>query len=318
MSEVKVLVSVLNWNAPENTIETIHSVLKSSYVNYTIIIEDNNSIDNSVNKIKEVFPSIRMILLSNNLGFAGAHKKAAEIAINEKYDLLWILNNDVHVFPFTLNEFILAHKRNENALLGSVSVERDGKTIHFGGGAELIDNFNNDENIKYNHFAGKNYYETKIKERPVSDIEGASLIIPVSIIKKFGFMNTRFFLYGEETEYCYRLRRKFNIQSIIVPKALVIHKASQSFAISPNLQCIKEYYFTRNINLVYKKIISGYRISGNGGFPHLFKFFFKHYFLHKLSERDANYKYQYYKKLGYFHSLIRFKGKYLEPNNFLK
>ena len=318
MKDFKVLISILNWNNWKNTIETVSSVLKTDYKNYKIIIIDNASIDDSCLEIKNKFPNIELWGLPVNIGYAGAHKKVALYAQKHGYDLLWILNNDVHVFPFTLSEFLLAHERNKSALLGSVSVEADGKTIHFGGGAELLDNFTNDENTRYNHFAGKNYYETNIQERSVSDIEGASLVIPVAIIEKCGFMNTRFFLYGEETDYCYRLRREFNVQSIIVPKAKVIHRSSQSFTISPNLQCIKEYYFTRNINLVYKKFVPEYRITGNGGFPHLFKFFFKHYFLHKSQNKDANYKYLYYKKLGYFHSLMRFKGKYLEPNNFIK
>lgn len=317
MEDLKVLISILNWNNWGSTVETIRSVLKSEYKNYKIVIIDNASIDKSCHEISTVFPGLELWRFKSNLGYAGAHKKAALYAIKHSYDLLWILNNDVQVYPFTLKELILAHERHGEALLGSVSLEGDGKTIHFGGGAELLDNFNNNLETKYNHFSGKNYFETQITERSVSDLEGASLVVPVPIIKKYGFINTRFFLYGEETDYCYSLRRKYNIQSIIVPQAPVIHRASQSFSLSPKLQYIAAYYFTRNINLVLKKHLPNYHISGNGGFPHLLKFFFKHYFFIKPQDKNAIYYKQYFTKLGYFHSLIRLKGKYLEPNKFL-
>lgn len=317
MTNPKVLISILNWNAPENTIKTVQSVLLSNYKDYSILLLDNHSTDNSTTILKDSFPVCRFIKMKSNLGYAGAHKVAAKIAIKENYDLLWILNNDVQVFPFTLSELVLAHKRNENALLGSLSLEPDGETIHFGGGAELIDNFTVNEKIKYNQFNGKNYATTLVKERPVADIEGASFIIPISIIKQYGFLDTRYFLYGEETDYCYTLRRKFNIQSIIVPAASIIHAASASFNIHPDLKYIKAYYFTRNTYLLHYKYLKQNIIEGNGGIMHHLKFFLKHYFLVPSKNRDSNYRLKYYKKLGSFHALLRIKLKYLEPNNFL-
>src|SRR5690606_36369710 len=123
-------------------------------------------------------------------------------------------------------------------------------------------------------------------------------IIPVSIIKKHGFIDTSYFLYGEETDYCYTLRTKHNIQSVMVPSAKVIHRASNSFKIAPGLQFIKAYYFTRNINLVYKKFFADYKIQGNGGFLHLAKFFLKHYAGLQKKGNKFDYQLKYYTKLG--------------------
>jgi len=60
MKESKVLISILNWNAPMNTCNTIKSVLSSGYKHYKIIILDNNSKDDSVPRIKEYFPDIEL------------------------------------------------------------------------------------------------------------------------------------------------------------------------------------------------------------------------------------------------------------------
>src|SRR5690606_1402739 len=60
------------------------------------------------------------------------------------------------------------------------------------------------------------------QEREVSALSGSSLLLPLHIVRKYGFMDTSFFLYAEETDYCYRLR-KHKIPSILVPTSIVIH-----------------------------------------------------------------------------------------------
>ena len=47
----KVLILVLNWNGWQDTIECLESVFKNAYLNYQVAVVDNNSDDNSVEKI---------------------------------------------------------------------------------------------------------------------------------------------------------------------------------------------------------------------------------------------------------------------------
>ena len=41
-------------------------------------------------------------------------------------------------------------------------------------------------------------------------------------------MREDFFMYGEETDYCYRLNKK-GIKSYIVSRSIVVHKGAESF-----------------------------------------------------------------------------------------
>jgi GT2 family glycosyltransferase len=316
LSKPKVLISVLNWNNWRSTVETVKSVLDSEYENYQIVILDNNSMDDSVVRIKENLPGTEVWSLKENLGYAGAHKKTAKFAINNKFDLLWILNNDVKVYPFTLTQFINAYHRHGKSLLGSVSLKSDGKTINMGGGSELV-NDAIDESKKYNQYAGENFFETAMEERSVSDVGGASFMIPVPVIEQCGFLDTRFFLYGEEVDYCYKLRRKYNIQSIAVPSAVIIHRSGESFNLSPKLPLIKAYYFTRNCHLLHYRYPEEFKMERNDGLFHFLKYFIRHYFKVSYNEKNMDYLEKHYAKLGAFHALIRLRGKYFEPGNFL-
>lgn len=318
MKDSKVLISILNWNSPVNTRNTIVSVQKSYFKNYKIIIIDNNSIDNSVEVLKEAFPLMQIIKLDTNLGYAGGHKISAKIAQKEGYDLLWMLNNDVVVLPSTLEELIAAFKRHGESLYGGVSLESDNFTISFGGGLELNSENHFDETLGYNIYAGQNINNAELKEREVSGVEGSSFLIPLSIIKKYGFLDTNFFLYGEETEYCYRLRLLHKIPTIIVPKSRLIHYGGQSFK-SVKLKWVRAYYLTRNNNIVLNKYLKNFKISEMSGssFLKYCRFFFTHFLLIPKKQKDFDYWLSYYTTLGNFHSFLRVKGKYLDPDLFL-
>ncbi len=319
MATPKVLISILNWNAPANTIRTVQSVLLSEYDNYKILLLDNNSADDSVAVLKSSFPDIELIKTKTNLGYAGAHKIAAKIAVKENYDLLWILNNDVEVLVDSLGELVNAYARHGEAIFGSVILESDGVTINFGGGLEMSDEKAVNAGQAYNIFAGKNINEVQLKERPVSGAHGSSILIPVGVIKKYGFINTRFFLYGEETEYSYRLRKNFNVQTILVPASHIIHHGGGSFKSNEELNWIRAYYTTRNNNLVhhtygnknpemqvtYKTLIKYIRYFGN------------HFFRVPKRNKDHKYWLKYYTELGNFHSMLRLKGKYMAPEKFI-
>lgn len=320
MKAPKVLISILNWNAPANTVKTVQSLLLSDYKDYSILLLDNNSTDNSEMILKDSFPDCRFIKTKSNLGYAGAHKVAAKLAIKENYDLLWILNNDVEVFSTSLYALVDGYKRNGDGLFGSVSIKSDGETIDFAGGLEIGNNNLIDGNSGYNILGGKRIDEVEILEREVSGLQGSSLLIPVNIIIKYGFMNTRFFLYGEETDYCYCLRSKFNIPSFIIPTSKVLHHGGGSFAQNKKLQWIRIYYSTRNRNLVHYKYQKDIEISEMGikKLPHYCRYFFRHFFLTSKKKKDFDYWNNYYEALGNLHSFLRIKGKYLDPGKLIK
>jgi GT2 family glycosyltransferase len=320
MTTPKILISIINWNAPESTCKTVRSVLLSEYKNYAIVLLDNNSSDNSINILQSTFPDLQIIKTRTNLGYAGAHKIAAKQAIKDGFDLLWILNNDVEVLTSSLFELVNAYHRHGDVLFGSISLETDKTTISFAGGLEIGVGNKTDGNSGYNVFAGKNIEEVEIPERPVSGIEGSSFLIPVKVLKKYGFMSTRYFMYGEETAYCYRLRIKFNIPTILVPLSRIVHRSGESFKKSEQLKWVRIYYITRNGNLVHKKYQNDIELNQMSfiNVPHYIKFFLKHFFFNPKKQMDFTYWSNYYRKLGAFHSMLRISGRYLKPENFLK
>jgi GT2 family glycosyltransferase len=314
----RILISVLNWHNIEDTINTLLSIKNINYSNYKILFIDNASGDESPSIIRSKFDNIEVIVTKTNLGYAGGHKIAADYAIKNNYEALWILNNDVIVKPDSLTELVNAYLKQKKAIYGSITLNEDEKTISYGGGAEMIDKWTVDRNSGYNKYGGQILTDGLIKElfKETSDLNGASIFIPCDIIKAYGFMDTKWFLYGEETDYCLTLSSKYGISSIVIPQSMVIHKGSATMKMFKELTLVKDYYFTRNINLLYKKHYKD-KIKGFGGFLHLAKFFTLHFVLFNKTH-DFEYWKKYYIKLGQLHSLLRLRGKQVSPEKFIK
>jgi GT2 family glycosyltransferase len=109
-------------------------------------------------------------------------------------------------------------------------------------------------------------------------------------------------MYGEETDYCYRLK-KVGISSYVVPESVVVHKGAESLKNSKHLE---SYYRRRNI-LYFEK--EHYRLSilknlqKRSGIVSLIKFFL-------LNKIFANQKEElYYLNLAYIHAMLGKKGR---------
>lgn len=246
MKEPLVYISVLNWSNYPDTIACIESLGVLDYSNYKIIIRDNASPNDSVEKLKVALPHFTICTTEENEGYATGHFLNWQIAKDEGAELFWILNNDLKVDRNTLKELVkVAEKTQFRHLYGSVSLQWENHDLVDFGGAELspisnkILTYNSWRNKKYTELvdAYPDYYE-------VESLEGSSMLIPMHIIEKYGFMKLDCFMYGEETDYCYRLR-KLGVSSLLAIKSIVFHKNEGSTKHSA-LMVVPAYYRRRN------------------------------------------------------------------------
>ncbi len=317
MNNPKTLISLLNWKTHADTIKCIEQLLAIGINVSNILVTDNASPNNSVDRIKNAFPDIEIICSQKNNGFAAGHKIAADIAIARNFDFIWILNSDLHIQPNTLQNLLQAYQRHGMAVYGSVSVsEHDNDRIDFGGAYEVADGKIISD---YNIYKGKSITEkaTVFTERQVAAVEGHSMLIPIELIKKYGFMDTRFFMYGEETEYCIRIMNA-GIPSIIVPDSLVIHNGEGSFGTSGKHNPVVAYYRARNYRLIAKKhfgLTNREIFKSVGGAKALFVFFLLWPFRSKQFKTEK--QLDYFHNLGILHALFNIRGKRVKPENYL-
>lgn len=256
----KVYISVLNWNGYEQTIRCLQSLERLDYTNYQVIVIDNDSQNDSVERIRAAFPDIRLLCSDTNLGYAGGNELALREALADSHaDLFWILNNDAVVKPDTLTALVRAYQEHGDALFGSVPLNIRHKNdewrtdLHYW---EIGENqryvYRKIKNVRFDAFFAS------VDDRIVANLSGFSLLIPISVVRKHGFIDTSFFMYMEDADYCFRLRQ-FGIKSVLVPTSVLFHDGGGSRSDQPSVKSIILYYQVRNRLIFWRKYFGLYR-----------------------------------------------------------
>jgi GT2 family glycosyltransferase len=300
------------------TIKCIHSLMQLDYPSFEIIVVDNASVDDSVQRIQAVFPDITLIRSTQNLGFAGGHRLALEQAQQAGADLFWILNNDTAVRPDTLSALVEAYHLRGAAVYGSVTLRSaETRLIAFGGGWYLDPHSRPRAIGDYNPLRGKSFDDcfSDRRERVVAAVNGSSLMVPLSVVRQYRFMDETFFMNGEETDYCFRLWRK-GIPSILVPASLVVHEIGGSYMDSSRLRTVLEYYQMRNRLEVIRRYEG--RWAYWGSVWRALKQTWKMQIWSLVSPRkaQADRPKHYYETLGIRHAVLHRMGKTFAPEDF--
>lgn len=218
----KVFIIILNYRGREDTKECILSILASTYLNYEIVIVDNCSGDESCLFFRKTFPDLVLIETGSNLGYAGGNNVGIRYALEKGADSILILNNDTVLDPNCLKYFVDESEKRPNSVLGGRVYYYDEPKVmqHFGGMWER-------RKGKFRNVPDKNFDTTTTHD--LDFVTGCALFAPRKIYEKAGLIEESFFLYYEEIDWCFQVRRK-GFLCTYVPSPILWHKESRSFA----------------------------------------------------------------------------------------
>ena len=220
----RICIVIVNWNGKEDTLRCLDSLSRCSYPKFVIHIVDNNSSDNSVAAIRKAYPRALIAEEKMNLGFAGGNNVAIKWALSKSFDWIFLLNNDTIVAPDVMECFLAAAQQNQTAKIFGAKILRfnQRQTIdHLGGKWNPYD-----ANFCSLH---ANEIDRPIAAEPVDYVCGAALFMHRSVPETIGLLEPKFFLFWEETDYCFRARRR-GFEVWTCPEARVWHKGSSSFS----------------------------------------------------------------------------------------
>lgn len=229
-----VSIIIVSFNTVDFIGNCIDSVLdKTEGIDYEIIVVDNHSPDDSVFFLKARYtdmPNFKLLELPENVGFGIANNEGFKIAKGQNVLLLnpdtVLLNNAVKI----LYDYLVVNPCV--GICGGNLFDGDMKPMHsfkrvlpglrmefnnlmFGIPFKIF--FGND--VQFNH---------KQRELSVGYITGADMMIRKSILDKVGHFNPVFFMYYEETELTYRIK-KAGYKVMNVPSAEIQHLEGKSF-----------------------------------------------------------------------------------------
>jgi GT2 family glycosyltransferase len=222
----KIAIIVVNWNGKNDTLACLESLVKLTYSNFEVIVIDNGSKDGSPVAIKKQFPGFFLIENTENLGFAEGNNIGMRKALQHGANMVLLLNNDTVVAIDILDRFTeMFDTHPEAGILGA--------KIHLFDQKQTLDHLGGMWNRKTGTFelVGKHRREAELQWQKSQELDyvcGAGLIIRRNVIETIGYLDPRFFLIWEESDYCFRARRA-GFKILTCPQARLWHKASASF-----------------------------------------------------------------------------------------
>ncbi|MCI5579792.1 MAG: glycosyltransferase family 2 protein [Phocaeicola plebeius] len=250
----KVAVVILNWNGAAMLQRFLPSVVRCSEGrDVEVCVADNGSTDLSCRVVETEFPTVRLIRLSRNYGFAEGYNRAI-CQVEAEYVVL--LNSDVEVTEGWLDPLMAYMETHPDAAACQPKLlsERQRDTFEYAGAAGgFIDRYG------YPFCRGR-LFDGVEKDEGQYDAEmsvfwasGAALFVRRRVYQEVGGLDARFFAHMEEIDLCWRMRHR-GYDIVCVPQSVVYHVGAATLK-KENPR--KTYLnFRNNLLMLYKNLPS--------------------------------------------------------------
>ena len=187
---MRVLVIIVSYNF-ERWLQPCLSSLRQSNMPVDVLVIDNASQDHTIDRIRTEFPEVRLLRNRTNLGFGQANNLGIQMAIDEGYEAVFLMNQDAWISPDCLSTLAqISQQHPEYGILSPTHLKGHGDGLDTGFAA-------------YCGLSGMPLGQKEIVEVPF--INAAFWFIPLSVIKRVGVFSPLFYHYGEDKDYVNRL-----------------------------------------------------------------------------------------------------------------
>ncbi|AFH59680.1 glycosyltransferase family 2 protein [Paenibacillus caseinilyticus] len=246
---------ILNYNTRELTLQCLESVYQSQGCSFEVIVVDNASKDDSVATIGREYPSVTLVANSANVGYSKGNNQGMRLA-KGRYILL--LNSDTVIEPDTLKIMVdLMDKNPRFGAAGCKIVLPDGSldkackrgfptpsaSFYYAFGISKLF----PKSAKFNQYQLSHLDPDE--EYPVDCLVGAFMMVRKEAIERVGMLDEEFFMYGEDIDWCYRIKQA-GWGIYYYPRTQIIHYKGASSRRKP-FKII--YEFHRAMFLFHKK-----------------------------------------------------------------
>jgi GT2 family glycosyltransferase len=212
MTLPSVSILIVNYKTPALTLACIDSIYKYPPQGlYEVIVVDNDSRDDSVEKITAEYPKVILLPSEENLGFSGGNNLAMEQA---KHEILLLLNSDTEVHENALVNLQKFFIRQESAAaVGGKNYSSDGSVQYSIRYFPRLSNALSESLFLHRLFNGALFGECEKRlhlyniEHEVEWVSGSYLAIRREWYEKVGGLDAGFFMYSEDTDWCYRIKQ---------------------------------------------------------------------------------------------------------------
>jgi GT2 family glycosyltransferase len=243
----RVAIVVLNWNGIADTINCLDSLFEQSYEDFSIIVVDNGSVDNSLSQLRSIEEKhagkLTVIANEKNKGFAGGVNTGISYALKNNFDAVALFNNDAVADKQWLGSLVEPLEANEHiGIATGLLLHEDGKTIDSTGDYYSI------WGMPFPRARGLQTIEAP-ESGYVFGASGGASLYRIGLFKDIGLFDDNFFAYYEDVDVSFRAQLA-GYKVAYTDKAKAFHKQG---ATSSKIPGFAVYQTFKNIPLLYAK-----------------------------------------------------------------
>jgi GT2 family glycosyltransferase len=226
----RLAVIIVSYNSADwltACISSIHEM--SGNLEVDVVVVDSGSTDDTIGLVRREFPEVRVVATENR-GFAAANNRGLEVV-----DADWVLfiNPDTRILSGTLEELVsLLRERPKVGLAGVKQIDENGvmdptmrrfptaiRSLFVSLGAERLP--------FRSSWTGERVLDLGLydRETPCDWTVGSFMLVRRAALDDVGEMDERFFLYCEETDFCFRIRQA-GWDVVHFPQMTIFHHSS--------------------------------------------------------------------------------------------
>ena len=221
-------VIIANWNTRSILRDCLASVARHlASIEHEVIVIDNASADGSPDMVATEFPAVRLVRNAENRGFGRANNQGMRLA---RGDWLLLLNSDTELVDDSVAD--LWRRVRDEPGLGVAHcrlVYPDGRLQHSTYRFPSLRRAVLEDLGLYKLLGARRAGELLLggywdhdEERDVDAVAGAFMLLPRTVFEQTGGFDERLFLYGEDIEWCHRIRASGR-RVRFYPHASVVH-----------------------------------------------------------------------------------------------
>lgn len=201
----KIAAVICNYNKSNYVTNCIQSVIESAFQEFDIIVVDNASTDDSVEAIQRLYADkVKLFVNKENLGGSGGFNTGIRYAVEQGYEYVWCLDNDVLVDEQAIGalyDFMEHHPE----------VGMTGSKVYHMEAPDYVQQFGID--VIWDEYCCEAKYHNYLEDGTMPEVvysdavAACSVLVRTSLIRQIGPLPEENFLYWDDTEWGIRCNR---------------------------------------------------------------------------------------------------------------
>jgi GT2 family glycosyltransferase len=235
-TRAQLAVIVLNWNGADDTLPCLQS-LRRSVVPLHVIVVDNGSTDDGVDRIETSGLANDVIRADENLGYAEGNNVGLRLAIHEQFPFVAVLNNDTVIDPRTFGDLLehLQHGQHRALSPDVRYLDRPSESWFAGG---VVDR-GWPRHLQACELSGDDGVL-----RPTTWLSGCCIIARRETWERVGLFDDSLFILFEDGDWSMRATRS-GVALYVATESTILHRVSSAMSRGPS-SFLGGFYFVRN------------------------------------------------------------------------